>query len=893
MGGTTRKGDNLSSYDKNYYPQSHYRATHSRKRECSDTPDNRDPLLYSSDIPAADLSLSYAKRNKYGDYDSSSLNSSQNKSRSLRSENKHHQINLSEYTNNAMKSEQYFSKRFIQKDGVGSDNEPQGNQIFACDICGNEFPRYEFLLTHRRKHKGKQQQQQQHVGVDGGEEQGTSMKLNGEDDIIVGDNKITDPTTAFVNSNSPEMSRSGGGESQQHRHGNTSSHYDQLMRSSTAFEQSGRDTIPIVVPQPPQQPRFSDNPAGLDLYKHSSNISAENPSSSVYPLSAAGVGNENSIDAIKPGVDGKFRPFICENCGQRFTRKDSLVRHAKKQTCYEEQIDLKCKYCEKPFRYHKSLIQHQESAHGISREEQSKSNPVKNSDDDDTDSDRSYEKMDLNIPPLSRSSQQQQHQQHHEEKENTSYSQLMESEKKFRSSNTLLDPSSKSSYQHHHQQQPWPSSSSSSVAAARGVGGSSFNTYSKLIDPTSSSSIPSMAASGSGVTPKFIPPARDEKMRKHHQMDPSSSASAPSSNNNSSQDGQYIGYCTVARPFQCEYCGDRFAHRHSLKRHIRRHLGIGIPCVECGKLYRDQSEWRRHQKSIHNRHYEKYEVPSRISYRDGMENGMIGVVPSTEYHFEHNEGSDSEKSDEGVSMVKMPNSKKFPTSTPSFSSSSNKDNTNEFHTKNERLMDNNSTSKQQPSLGKGGEGSPSYENNTEQQQHQEDDENNSRHSTTTTTTTSKTTTFNFNKLNNPPPEDKDSRKSALDRYLQSTIHSDDEGDRVEDHDDHNIVDTTATIPNLIEDDGEDDRNIEEDRIEVEEEEMEDQMGSGSRDGDGDTSRESIVEPNNNNNNNNTEETSNNNNNNNDTKFSSFHDNSTGGGCGEDGSEIVVVVGDGH
>ena len=880
-GGLTRKGDSLS-YDKKYHSsQSHHRggSSHIRKREYGDYIPNssRDPL-YSSDISATDLSLPYAKRNKYSDYDgsgSSSLNSSQNKSRLFKGDNnKHHQINLSEYTNNAMKSEQYFSKRFIQKDGVGSDNEP-GNQIHQCKICGNEFPRFEYLLTHLRKHKEKQHQ---HAGVDGGEEHGTAMKLNNEDDFIVGDNKNNE-NTAFVNANSPEISRSGV-EVQRH----TSSHYEsQLLKSSTSFDQNGHDTIPIVVPQPPQQPppRFSDkhSAAGSDIYHHhhSSNISADhqNSSSSNFHSLSAGVGNENPIDAITPGVDGKFRPFICENCGQRFTRKDSLVRHAKKQTCYEEQIDLKCKHCDKTFRYHKCLIQHQELVHGISREEQSKSNPMKNSDDEDTDSDRSYEKMDLNFQSVSRSSQQQhQHQHHHhEEKENTSsssYPMLMESDKKYRPSNTMLDSSSKSSvYQHH--QQPWSSTSSSS--AARGVANSVFNAFSKLVDPSTSPSIPSMVASGSRATPKFIPPARgDEKSRKHHQMDPStSSGAAPSSNNNPSQDGQYIGYCTVARPFQCDYCGDRFAHRHSLKRHIRRHLGIGIPCVECGKLYRDQSEWRRHQKSIHNRHYEKYEVPSRISYRDGMENGMIGVVPSTEYHFDHNEGSDSEKSEEeSMSMVK--NSKKLPTSESAFSSNNNNDNNN-----------NNNTAQQQTTLRKDEELSPSYNNNnnnnnnTEQQQ--EDDENNSRHSSTTSKST-----FNFNKLNNPPPEDKDSRKSALDRYLQSTTHSDDEGD----HDDRNTVETTS-IPKVNQEGREDNLNNEEkeeqEQIEQEDEENEDQMANSSRDGD--TSRESLVEHNNNNNN---EETSNNNNNNNDTKFSSFHDNSSTGG---DGNEIVMVVGDGH
>ena len=804
-GGMTRKEGLAYNSEKSY----HQHRSHSRKREYGDyTSNSRDP--YSSDHHIATLD-SYPKRNKYTDYDDSvdNSNTNSNKSRLLKNESKHHQINLSEYTNNAMNSQQYFSKRFIQKDGVGSDNEPLGNQIHQCKICGNEFPRFEYLLTHLRKHKEKQPES---------EDGATSIKSN-EDDVV--GEKLVNET--YVNSNSPEISSGGGGDNQRHTNSNG---YDQLMKSSD-FEQEGHDSIPIVVPQPPQPRRFSEShSADSDVYHHSG----------VYPLSA-GVGNENPMDAITPGIDGKFRPFICENCGQRFTRKDSLVRHAKKQTCYEEQIDLKCKHCDKTFRYHKCLIQHQELIHGISREEQSKSNPVKNSDDEDTDSDRSDEKIDsLQPPPLS--SQQ------HEEKESSksSYSLLMGSNKKFRSSNTILDV--KPSYQH---QQPWSVSS-------RGSGGAGFNAYKKLLDPGSSSSSPNPNIP-SGA-PKFIPPTRggDEKSSKHHQMDLNNPAL--SSSNNPSQDGQYIGYCTVARPFQCEYCGDRFAHRHSLKRHIRRHLGIGIPCNECGKLYRDQSEWRRHQKSIHNRHYEKYEVPSRISYRDGMENGMIGVMPNTEYHFDHNDGSDSEKSDEEMTMVKMNHPKKFPTTASAFS---NNEFSDESSKKDGSMDDTKQQSGEQQASKRRDETNEISPSNTE-----DDDENNSRHSSSKA--------FNF-KLH--PSGDKDSRKSALDRYLQST-HSGNE----EEHEEEHGVREKVVQKTL---------KAKEDQIENEEnDEDEDQMDSR----DGDNSRESLVEPNNNNNNNNNNTETTSNNNNNDNKFRSFHGNSGGGNGNGDGSEMVMVVGDG-
>ncbi|XP_066923314.1 uncharacterized protein [Clytia hemisphaerica] len=666
------------------------KGSHNRKRDYPEYHHHRD--RYTPE-PADSYT---SKRNKL-EYEASEKPPSSH----LKSENSKNQINLSEYTNNAMNSQQYFSKRFVQKDGVGHHDTDPPNQVHQCKICGNEFPRYEYLLTHLRKHK----------------------QLEHDEDNLNG----TDTEKLDV-----DMSNDSGSPDNRN-HGNINRR--NYESSKTNFVES-HEGIPIVHQQPPQPPSHRNN-EGIKIPHPPVPPPGIEPipvyAIPIQPPAAlqTGVVSENTMDAITPGVDGKFRPFICENCGQRFTRKDSLVRHAKKQTCYEEQVDLKCKHCDKTFRYHKCLIQHQELVHGISREEQAKSKPVKNSDDEDTDSDRSDK---------NESFQEQENQQPstpssiETPKPPTKYRSphtTMSEVKTFKQSSTTFYPNTPPSQQQQQQQQPPP-------PPPIAVGFAPTNPYTKIEIPAN----PYKQIEGPGnEAPKFIPPRIDDKASKIGEL------SNGSSSTSGNQDTQYIGYCTVARPFQCEYCGDRFAHRHSLKRHIRRHLGIGIPCVECGKLYRDQSEWRRHQKSIHNRHYEKYEVPSRISYRDGMENGMIGMVPSNEFASDNNDGSDSEKSgDEEITMVKPSNNFQHNSSFGNHSSMA------------EEIQKAQSEISQHLK-------EANYERANRIDDKDDSGEENKQSKQP----------FNFKSFSSG---DKDSRKSALDRYLQST-HSDEEDDHRE------------------------------------------------------------------------------------------------------------------
>lgn len=483
-------------------------------------------------------------------------------------------INLSEYTNNAMSSKQYYDNRFLNPEAsAGKDEPPRAHQ---CKVCGLEFPRFEYLLTHLRKHKEKNE-----VAEPGDE--------HDIDQHVHRNNFSKDTINYHVDEyqrSKVSVSDSSSSDDNDHTH---PKYVTSQMKGKECYQTShGPATI-----QPPQNV-YPPPASSSEQYTQQRDLAYPLQSNQV--ISNPLLTSDGTVEAITPGVDGKFRPFICENCGQRFTRKDSLVRHAKKQTCFEELVDLKCKHCDKAFRYHKCLMQHQELVHGIQQEEYKPGN----SDDELSESDGS-DKNDVDVPKENR---------HTEEK----------NEDKFQT----------------HQNKD-KVSTSSDHPRIKPV--SQFHPFVRD-NHFPSQAIPSTHHLGPSSNQLLL---KSDDMTKIHQ-----------GNEANTQDAQYIGYCMLPRPFKCEYCGDRFAHRHSLKRHVRRHLGIGIPCHDCGKLYRDQSEWRRHQRSIHNRHYEKYEVPSRMSFRDGVEQGLIGVVPKLEYDAqnEHDE-SDSEKSEDDLSMAKI------------------------------------------------------------------------------------------------------------------------------------------------------------------------------------------------------------------------------------------------
>jgi len=581
-----------------------------------------------------------------------------------KNESSKNQINLSEYTNNAMNSRQYL-KRFTPKDGsvVAHENDSV-SAIHECNICGSEFPRYEYLLTHLRKHREKHER----------------------DDVDV--HKASDCEKFEIDQNLSDSYSPENGDKRLPVHDS--------KKGGGEFDNN--EPLPVVAPQitpsrfidgigvhpkenfyPPQP---SANDEALPMY------AVPSPSQQLEP----GVVNESTLEAITPGVDGKFRPFTCPRCGQRFTRKDSLVRHTKKQTCFEEADGLKCKHCDKTFRYHKCLSQHQEIVHGIVRDEEK--NMSKSSDGEDTDSDRS-DKNDNYI-----------------DEKRVALVTPYEMQRNFRSPNTMLDIKPNV---HHHQQAPQRHYSSPHLPlSSRAL--SFVNPSFRNVEPQNPSA-------------KFIPSRPEEKMK----AAPLLHDEVKTSNPVNIQSTEYIGYSTVPRPFQCDYCGDRFAHRHSLKRHIRKHLGIGILCTDCKKIYRDQSEWRRHQRTIHNKHYEKHEVPSRMSLREGMESGMIGMVPSSAYKFDSNDGSESDRSDEDMSMVKKGNKLSY------------------VHSHRGKADEKSSS----PNVDKNFEDEDRSRGEEKEANLKNDDKENMQ---------AKKPPFNLKLLDKAG--DKDSRKSALDRYLR-------------------------------------------------------------------------------------------------------------------------------
>ena len=444
---------------------------------------------------------------KYMKIDSEKNVDSQNQSQSLGSNTAGiKSINLSEYTSSAMNLKQYYDQRYIKNVDLNfSSNKEDISRVHQCKVCGLEFPRFDYLLTHLRKHKEKSEIEKSDV------EENFTIN-NNESEKVVNLTPIANDSCSSSDDPSDNHGKQG--------NNNYKTLFSNPNKNGSIEASHIGKQYPLQHKKHPPENNSMQLPRSLKV--------------------------ESSNEAITPGTDGKFRPFICDNCGQRFTRKDSLVRHARKQTCFEETFDLKCQECDKNFRYHKCLTQHQELVHGIKRHSNL------SSDEDGSESDRS-EKSEENDKKLDSTG----------------------------ASMVELDSITRQRYQ-----------------------------------PPFQNSETSLPVSFSQHDEYFSNQKLDEKSIRQK--------------SNESEYGSSFGLSMLPRPFQCDYCGDRFAHRHSLKRHVRRHLGIGIPCHDCGKLYRDQSEWRRHQRSIHNRHYEKSDVPSRISFNDGVDQGLIGIVSNSD-----------------------------------------------------------------------------------------------------------------------------------------------------------------------------------------------------------------------------------------------------------------------
>jgi len=633
-------------------------------------------------------------------------------------------INLSEYTNNAMSSKQYYDNRFSSKEyGQHHQHHPMTSSkdeshAHRCKVCGLEFPRFEYLLTHLRKHKEK-------LEVDRSEHDDElhkpQMKVKPLDNRP---SPIPHPVQYQANdqfnhqsNNDSNSSSSAEDNNDKINYVSSQANHENNVRNPTINNHVSADQTPIVVPP---------NVTKIPLFNQTNNETYTSHQDQLNMLTQQQNKSlpETFPDSIGAGIDGKFRPFICENCGQRFTRKDSLVRHAKKQTCFEEVVDLKCKHCDKTFRYNKCLIQHQELVHGIAPPLHTKQHSANPSDDEDSLSDKS---ADNNSETQKQQVQQEQMQndfQHNNENHIARVSPFDKkpsnpsnevgrnhfnpyNEDRHRPSNPYNEDGHKSSNPYNEEgrkpsdpynddkrnpynengrktfdpynadrrnlstpfNENWRKPSNTFSEEGRKIS-NPFNEdgcnnkgvdeierlrrkhgYGYLTQPPNTphqypqqrQAFETNRPNQQTALPKFIPP-KDIKNEKHKY---------PSDQAQQGQDSNYIGYSVLQpRPFQCEYCGDRFAHRHSLKRHVRRHLGIGIPCHECGKLYRDQSEWRRHQLNIHNRRYEKYEVPSRMSFRDGVDQGLIGVLPNNNGSFQNtHDDSDSDRSEDDISPL--------------------------------------------------------------------------------------------------------------------------------------------------------------------------------------------------------------------------------------------------
>ena len=673
----------------------------------------------------------------------------------------HQNINLSEYTNNVMREKQYYDRYSDRKNepASGKDEAPRSHQ---CKVCGLEFPRFEYLLTHLRKHKEKDVDRSELLLQEEKEktEKEITVHVPKEDPerrfptSTTSTNGETFPTTTTRFSDSSSTSSDDGNDTSQKPSFVVSS---QPSEKSPPVYTTTHEPVPMVV-QPPQHGGDPHHPTAVNDRYH------EQTGVYIPPHALGGEG----MEALAPGVDGKFRPFICENCGQRFTRKDSLVRHAKKQTCFEEITDLKCKHCDKTFRYHKCLLQHQELVHGITPDE-------KHSDDEGSESDKSYKnEMDEErqsgderkyMPPGG--SPDGDHIKHRSKPDyyEHPYGPLPPHMAR------VLPP--RHIPREHHPSDPMtsprpelPSHRDSAMTMIRDPPLEIHlrERNEKRDDHTGGPRIgdtPLPQEHGiprhppTNYPPTFVSPMKEEKFA--DKFKPVEASPGTGSNNTESQ---YIGYCMLPRPFQCEYCGDRFAHRHSLKRHVRRHLGIGIPCHDCGKLYRDQSEWRRHQRSIHNRHYEKYEVPSRMSFRDGVEQGLIGIVPNSE-HDENNPDHDnydsgSEKSEDEMSMAKP---RQYDTSMVHVDVVTPRDNNNNTNTNNynnhDKTVDSEDGTRMEDSVGEGEEFLVVTDEKPEHEQQQEHHLNNKEE---------KIKAFDFKSHTSG---DKDTRKSVLDLYLCS------------------------------------------------------------------------------------------------------------------------------
>ena len=628
-------------------------SSKSHKMKYSPVPMSKKESLYVNNpgkiLLCPSEAVSPSRKREYTDYHERNTGEyAYQKSRKLegshyRSDKYNKNINLSEYTNNAMSAKQYYDNRYTHKESV--HQLPHGiskdeSRIHRCKVCGLEFPRFEYLLTHLRKHKEK-------LEID-------RIDIDEHQKIVESEKSTTieDELSSAHNSQYYSKHRSSNRYvGQVLNDSNSSSSAEDITDLKVAVVTSqppighndinnisprvrhSDDHIPIVMPS--SQPREHKVHASDKYTSHQEQLNLLTQQQlKALPIEMS----ENMV----AGIDGKFRPFVCENCGQRFTRKDSLVRHAKKQTCYEEIVDLKCKHCEKTFRYQKCLIQHQELVHGISPPLDTKatSNNIR-SEDEESISDKSDqvpqaapEKQEIN-GTNDNSDQMAVIKSDYSSEYSSQKIELTEVKPRKIEFEEEFNPR-KAEYADHTKLPKYDHDNDHRKFGHRyrHIAPKHNNHHhqpSMMYDPHQSHE---------HSQPKFIPPT-DYKSDRLKVQDHNSSGSQP--------DSPFIGYTVLQpRPFQCDYCGDRFAHRHSLKRHVRRHLGIGIPCHDCGKLYRDQSEWRRHQLSIHNRHYEKCEVPSRMSFRDGVDHDLIGVVagPSEAYRHHQAEESDSDRSDE-------------------------------------------------------------------------------------------------------------------------------------------------------------------------------------------------------------------------------------------------------